>query len=98
MEILRILSLFAVENEIVKNMVNKTLIRLDKTCFGHYCSKGDCIGTSVVSLRFINTVFPKKKEWINELLEPLVIHFIDQKGMAAMKNYFPFFLFLFGFI
>lgn len=92
LEILRILSLWSKENETVKEMVKNTLLRLDKTCFGHYCSQGECLAAGVVILRFLNTVCPQKTKWIKELLEPMFSIFKDQKGMG-MKNYFPFYYF-----
>jgi len=92
LEILRILNLWSNKNDIVKDMTMNTLTRLDKTCFGHYCSKGECIGASVTALRFINTVCHDKTDWVKELLNPLSKLFIDQKGMG-IKNNFPFFYF-----
>jgi len=92
LEILRILFLWANDNEIVKNMIENTLSRLNNTCFGHYCSKGECLGASVSVLRFINTIFPDKMEWIKKLFEPMSIFYREQKGMG-MENNFPFYYF-----
>jgi hypothetical protein len=89
---MRILALWAKENDIVKEMIKNTLSRLDKTCFGHYCSKGECLGTSVSVLRFLNTVCPNNISWINELLNPMGELFLNQRGMGTRNN-FPFYYF-----
>ena len=92
LEILRILTNWADQNSIVKEMVNNTLSRLDKTCFGHFCPQGECLGASVSVLRFLNTVCTKNDGWIKKLLKPQGELFVNQRGMG-MKNYFPFYYF-----
>ena len=67
LEILRILFLFAPENEQVKCMIDKTLTRLKNTCYGNRCSQGECVATGAVVLRFLQTICPEEKEWIEKL-------------------------------
>ena len=67
LEILRILFLFASENEQVKDMIDKTLTRLKNTCYGNKCPKGECVATGKVVLRFLQTVCPEEKDWIEKL-------------------------------
>jgi len=67
LEILRILFLFAPENETVRDMIKKTLERLKNTCYGNKCPQGECVATGKVVLRFLQTVCPEEKEWIEKL-------------------------------
>lgn len=67
LEILRTLFLFASENEQVKCMIDKTLTRLKNTCYGNKCPQGECVATGKVVLRFLETVCPEEKEWIEKL-------------------------------
>ena len=50
LEILRILCLFSKNKPIVTNMIETTKNRLQSTCFGNYCSVGECFETSMVVL------------------------------------------------
>ncbi|GHV33817.1 hypothetical protein AGMMS4952_26100 [Spirochaetia bacterium] len=92
LEILMLLHLFDGKNKIVKDIVNNTINRLDKTCFGHYCSKGECLPTSIVVLRFLNTVRIGNEQWFNELFDPMIELFLNQGGMGT-KNHFQFYYF-----
>lgn len=57
LEIIRLLYMFAPDNLIVKDMVEKTLIRLKTTCFGYQdCHLGECFHSALIVLRFIGTV------------------------------------------
>ena len=67
LEILRILFMFAPENEMVKQMINDTLERLKGTCYGNKCPKGECVATGKVVLRFLQTVCPEETEWMDKL-------------------------------
>lgn len=78
LEILRILKIFCKGNPVVENMFNKTKERLKTTCFGNYCSVGECFEASLVALRFLSTVFPDEENWIQTLLDKIK-NDIDQK-------------------
>lgn len=67
LEILRILFLFAQENETVQMMIAKTLERLKNTCYGNFCSQGECVAAGKCVLRFLQTVCPQEKVWIEKL-------------------------------
>lgn len=67
LEILRILFLFAPENEMIQEMIKKTLERLKNTCYGNKCPQGECVATGKVVLRFLQTVCPEEKAWIEKL-------------------------------
>ena len=74
LENLRILYLFAPEREEVKQMLASTLERLKNTCYGNNCPQGECVATGKIVLRFLQTVCPKEKDWIEKLEVPVVYH------------------------
>ncbi|MDE6725533.1 MAG: hypothetical protein K2J79_08000, partial [Ruminiclostridium sp.] len=51
LEILRLLFMFAPENEQVGRLVENTLKRLKSTCFGNSCEKGECVIAGIGVLR-----------------------------------------------
>ena len=67
LEILRILFLFAPENETVQTMIKNTLERLKNTCYGNNCPQGECVATGKVVLRFLQAVCPEENDWIEKL-------------------------------
>lgn len=93
LEILRLLALWDSENDLVVQMVDQTLDRLAVTCFGHFCSEGECVGASVSALRFLSAVKPMDDIWIEELLSPLGEIFSDIQGQAATNKNLPVFYF-----
>ncbi len=93
LEILRLLALWGSGNDRVAQMVDQTLKRLDGTCFGHFCSEGECIGASVATLRFLSAVESVNNIWIEEILKPLGDIFRNIKGQAATNQNLPIFYF-----
>lgn len=90
LEILRLLYLFAPENEIVCEMVKATLQRLKGTCFGNSCTQGECFATGISVLRFLAVVCPDDSSWIDKLLEPFGEFFLSfGKGQAAVRRDVP---------
>lgn len=67
LEVLKQLFMFAPEHPEVQKMIGSTLERLEKTCFGNYCSKGECVEAGACVLRFLEIVRPEEKEWIEKL-------------------------------
>lgn len=67
LEILRILFQFAPENEMVQEMITNTLQRVKNTCYGNNCPKGECVAAGKEVLRFLQTVCPEEKDWIEKL-------------------------------
>ena len=90
LEILRLLHMFAPENEVVGGMVNATLRRLKGTCFGNSCMQGECLAAGISVLRFLAVVCPEDREWIDKLRTPLG-EFISakEKGQAAVRRDVP---------
>lgn len=58
---------FAPENEMVQEMITNTLQRLKSTCYGNNCPKGECVAAGKEVLRFLQTVCPEEKDWIEKL-------------------------------
>lgn len=58
LEILRLLVLFAPENQAVREMVDTSLQRLRNTCFGNSCTQGECFATGICVLRFLTAARP----------------------------------------
>lgn len=90
LEILRLLCLFAPENDTVNEMAEHTLHRLKNTCFGNSCSQGECMTVGVSVLRFLAAARPDDLEWIDQLLNPLGEQFLSfGNGQAAVQNGIP---------
>lgn len=69
LEIIRLLYIFAPNNETVKNIVSHTLSRLKTTCFGNRDDGlGECFDASLIVLRFLTAVVPNETIWIKERL------------------------------
>lgn len=90
LEIIRLLYLFAADNDKVKEMVNNTLQRLQETCFGNSCVQGECVVTGISVLRFLTVIQPDDKEWIDRILNPLGDLFLSfSNGQAAVQKEIP---------
>ncbi|MBD5081734.1 MAG: hypothetical protein HDT44_08240 [Ruminococcaceae bacterium] len=91
LEILRLLFIFAHENERVNQLVENTSERLKKTCFGNSCEKGECVTAGISVLRFLAVTQPDNLDWINKLLDPLSEKFLSfGNGQAAVQKGIPF--------
>ena len=89
LEILRLLHLLATDNPDVQAMINRTLERLKTTCYGKDgCEMGECYDTSIVVLRFLATVVPHDRYWINERIHTYYLHFDKKKRPWFIKWYF----------
>lgn len=90
LEILRLLHRFLPENETVKGMVKNTLQRLERTCFGNFCTQGECTAAGISVLRFLAVTRPDDAEWIGRLLNPLGDIFLSSgNGRAAVRKDIP---------
>ena len=89
-EILRLLVKFSPDSETVKDMVQHTLERFEKTCFGNSCTKGECIAAGICVLRLLAAVQPMDEIWIDKLLTPLGEMFLSfEAGQAASQKWIP---------
>ena len=89
LEILRLLYLFAPDNEIVCDMVEATLQRLKGACFGNSCIQGECLAAGISVLRFLTVVCPNETEWIDNLLTPLGEVFLSLGIGQAVRRDVP---------
>ncbi len=90
LEIIRLLFMFAPDNEKVGELAEKTLQRLKNTCFGNSCTEGECIAAGICVLRFLAVTRPDDREWIDKLLEPLGEMFLSfGNGQAASQKGIP---------
>ncbi|MDE6763150.1 MAG: hypothetical protein K2J73_05680 [Oscillospiraceae bacterium] len=90
LEVIRLLFMFASDNEKVNEMVESTLQRLKNTCFGNSCTQGECVATGISVLRFLAAVRPDDSEWIDKLLNPLGDMFLSfGSGQAAVQKGIP---------
>jgi len=90
LEILRLLVQFAPGNEIVREMVRQTLLRIKDTCFGNACDKGECAVIGICVLRFLAAAKPDDTDWIDKLLIPLGEQFLTfGSGQAAVQKGVP---------
>lgn len=91
LEIIRLLYMFAPENETVNEMVKNTLQRLKNTCFENSYTQGEYMVTAISVLRFLAATCPHDLEWIDRLLSPLGDLFLSfGNGQAAIQNGIPF--------
>lgn len=89
-EILRLLVKFAPENAAVRDMVCHTLERFRKTCFGNFCTQGECTATGICVLRLLAAVQPVDEMWLDKLLAPLGEIFLSfGTGQAASQQGIP---------
>lgn len=90
LEIIRLLYMFAPENEKVLEMVKNTLQRVQNTCFGSLCTQGECMVTGICVLRFLSVTKPNDLEWIDRLISPLGDLFLSfGNGQAAVQKGIP---------
>lgn len=89
LEIIRLLQLFSPNNPMVREIVEKTLIRLKSTCFGNSDDGvGECFDLSLVVLRFLATVAPKERLWIKSRIDNYNGHVGDTNRAWFAKWYF----------
>lgn len=90
LEIVRLLFMFAPENEKINEIVVNILQRLKNTCFGNSCTQGECMAAGISVLRFLAVTQPNDLEWIDKLLSPLGDVFLSfGKGQAATRKGIP---------
>lgn len=89
LEIIRLLCLLAPGNQIVGDMVQRTLGRLKTTCFGYADDGvGECFDTSLVVLRFLAVAAPEDKAWIQSRIDNYNAHAGEKKRPWHPQWYF----------
>lgn len=67
--------------------MEKYLRRFEYSCFGNYCTQGECIITGICVLRLLAVVRPVDDMWIDKLLDPLGEIFLSfGTGQAALQR------------
>ena len=89
LEILRLLFLFVPKDGNVRSMIEGTLERLKRTCFGMQDDGvGECFDASLVVLRFLCTVSPDETEWIKSRIENYLNHAGEKKRTSQAVWYY----------
>lgn len=90
LEIIRLLFMYAPENDKICEMVKNTLHRIGNTCFGNSCTQGECVAAGISVLRFLAVTQPNDALWIDKLITPLGEGFLSfGNGQAAVQNRIP---------
>jgi len=89
LEIIRLLHIFAQHNSDVTYMVNETISRLKRTCFGNKnCVVGECFESGLLTLRFLSTVAPSQQKWIRNQISLFNSHYADKRRHSGVLKYF----------
>lgn len=89
LEILRLLYILIPDNKQIQHMINETLERLKTTCFGYRDDgMGECFDTSLIVLRFLNTVASNETQWIQSRIDNYNNHVKDKKRTWYCNWYF----------
>lgn len=89
LEILRLLFLFSSNDSAVQQMLDDTRSRLKTTCFGNdNDGVGECFDTALVVLRFLGTVAPDERRWIQERIDNYHNHVNEKKRPWFARWYF----------
>lgn len=95
LEIIRILAIFDKDNPKVQELIENTVERLKKTCFGDSCTKGECLATGISVLRFLACSSKDSVEWIDRIITPLGENFLQfGNGQASIQRGIPMSYFL----
>ena len=86
LEIIRLLNLFSPEDPRTVKMTQRTLARLETTCFDTTCYVGECYEAGLVSLRFRAAVCPQTAK-LTALAEKAAAHIDDAKRHSGVRYY-----------
>lgn len=86
LELLRILYLLKPETKAYQRMYLGTKERLAKTCVGTFWDKGECLEISIMALRFIATVFPDEKAWIDQYVSKIAQTILEKRRKVSRRT------------
>lgn len=86
LELLRILYLLKPNDCVYRPVFEATKERISQTCFGGFCSTGECFEISIVALRFIATVFPEEKSWVDMYISNIARTFSQHRKKIARRT------------
>ena len=91
-EILRLLHLFQPGDD-VSHMIEGTLNRLKKTCFGYEgCHYAECFEAGLTVLRFLSFAATHDRDWINKQVAVFNNHFAGNRRHSGVLMYYWFIL------
>ena len=89
LEILRLLHLLAPEHPDVRDMNDRTIVRLRHTCFaGEDDGVGECFDTNLIALRYLGTVSPTLTGWMRDRIGVFHRHYGEKKRPWQTMWYF----------
>lgn len=86
LELLRILSLIKPGATQFALLYETTKERIRTTCFGNFCGTGECFEISVIALRFIATVFPEEKLWIDRYVSQIARTILEEDRRISKRT------------
>ncbi len=86
LELLRILYLLKPTDRIYREVFEATKERISQTCFGRFCSTGECFEISIVALRFIATIFPEEKLWVDMYISNIARTFSQNQKKVSRRT------------
>ena len=87
-EIIRLLYFFQPNDEI-SHMIEATLNRLKKTCFGYEsCHYAECFEAGLTVLRFLSFAAPHDRAWIKKQIDVYNHHFADNRRHSGVQKYY----------
>jgi hypothetical protein len=88
-EIIRLLHMFTPPNDEVSNMIQETLDRLKKTCFGYQsCHYAECFEAGMMVLRFLSFAATGDRDWIQKQITMYNGHFADRRRHSGVQKYY----------
>jgi hypothetical protein len=86
LELLRILYLLQPISSDYNWIFETVRDRIRETCFGRFCPTGECFEISILALRFISTVFPEEKLWIDLYVTNIAHTIFSQKRRISKRT------------
>jgi len=87
-EILRLLHMFDPDGEVAE-MIEGTLKRLKKTCFGYQsCHYAECFESGLNVLRFLTFAAPEDKDWMQKQITVYNDHYADSHHHSGVQKYY----------
>jgi len=87
-EILRLLHIFQPSDE-TYHMIDATLSRLKKTCFGYEgCHYAECFEAGLAVLRFLSFAATSDINWLNKQISVYNNHFADSRRHSGVQRYY----------
>lgn len=86
LELLRILYLLKPEADQFRPIFEATKQRISETCYGSFCATGECFEISILALRYIATIFPEEKLWIDMYVRKIAATFMGRSKKISRRS------------